>query len=97
MCDELTEYYDYIMIIFEVLEMYTFFVDLVKRSVLTLVGEIWRYRNDHYYYYYYTRHIVLSHMRMHASTPMCHVLQWWSLLLVVTDDSCQLETRKMSE
>ena len=53
MCDELTEYYDYIMIIFEVLEMYTFFVDLVKRSVLTLVGEIWRYRNDHYYYYYF--------------------------------------------
>ena len=28
------------------------FVVLVKRSVLTLAGEIWRYRNDCYYYYY---------------------------------------------
>ena len=25
---------------------------LVKRSVLTLVGEIWRYRNERYYCYY---------------------------------------------
>ena len=39
-CDELTEYYDCIIIIFEVLKMYTFFVDLVKRTVLTLVGDI---------------------------------------------------------
>ena len=29
------------------------FVDLVKRSALTIVGEIWHYRNDCYYYYYY--------------------------------------------
>ena len=27
------------------------FVDLVKRSTLTVVGEIWCYRNDCYYYY----------------------------------------------
>ena len=26
-------------------------VDFVKRSVLTIVDEIWRYRNDRYYYY----------------------------------------------
>ena len=26
-------------------------VDLVKRSVLTLVSEIWHYTNYHYYYY----------------------------------------------
>ena len=46
---------DYIIIITEVL-MYTFVVavvvDLVKRGVLTLVGEIQHYRNDRYYYYY---------------------------------------------
>ena len=29
------------------------FVDLAKRSVLTYVGEIWRYRNDRDYYHYY--------------------------------------------
>ena len=28
--------------------MYTFFVDLLKRGVFTLVGEIQRYRNDYY-------------------------------------------------
>ena len=28
------------------------FVDLVTRGVLTLVGEIRRYRNDRYYHYY---------------------------------------------
>ena len=28
--------------------LYTFFVDLIKRGVLTLVGEIWRYRNDRF-------------------------------------------------
>ena len=27
-------------------------VDLVKRSVLTRVSEIWHNKNDHYYYYY---------------------------------------------
>ena len=27
-------------------------VDLVKRGVLTLLGDIRRYRNDRYYYYY---------------------------------------------
>ena len=50
-CKELIQYYGYIISIFEVL-MYTFLLilDLVKRSVLILVGEIWRYRNDHYYY-----------------------------------------------
>ena len=46
---------DYVIIITEVL-MYTFVVavvvDLVKRGVLTLVGEIQHYRNDRYYYYY---------------------------------------------
>ena len=31
-------------------------VDLVKCGVLTLVGEIWCYRNDLYYYYYSKRH-----------------------------------------
>ena len=29
------------------------FLDLVKRGVLILVGEIWHYRNGYYYYYYY--------------------------------------------
>ena len=28
-------------------------VDFVKRGVLTLVGEVRRYRNDRYYYHYY--------------------------------------------
>ena len=32
--------------------MYTRFVDLVNRGVLTPVGEIWRYRSDHFHYYY---------------------------------------------
>ena len=41
MCDELTEYYDCIIIIFEVLKMYNFFVDLVKRSVLTHVSDVY--------------------------------------------------------
>ena len=45
-----SNYYDYIIIIFEVL-MYTVFVDLVKRGVLTHVGEIWRDKNDRYYYF----------------------------------------------
>ena len=44
---------DYVIIFTEVL-MYTFVVavvvDLVKRGVLTLVGEIQHYRNDSYYY-----------------------------------------------
>ena len=50
-------YHEYIMIIFEVLMSALSFLDLLKRSVLTLVGEIWRYKNDrcyYYYYYYYT-------------------------------------------
>ena len=42
------EYYDY-----RIYYLYSFsayiFVDLVKRGVLTLVGEIRRYRNDCYY------------------------------------------------
>ena len=50
MCEELIQYYDYKIIIFEVL-MYTFFVDLVKCDVLILVSEIWCYINDRYYYY----------------------------------------------
>ena len=41
------QYYDCISIIFEVL-MYTFFVELAKRSVLTLVAEIRRDINDRY-------------------------------------------------
>ena len=51
-CKELIQYYGCIISIFEVL-MHTFLLilDLVKRSMLILVGEIWRYRNDHYYYY----------------------------------------------
>ena len=47
-CEERIQYYDYVIIIFEVL-MYMF-LDLVKRGVLTLVGEKRRYRNDRYYY-----------------------------------------------
>ena len=43
---ERIQYYDYIIIIFEVVDVYIF-VDLVKRGVLTLVGEIWRCRSDH--------------------------------------------------
>ena len=36
-----------VMTIFEVL-MSAFVVGLVKRGVFTLVGEIWRFRNDRY-------------------------------------------------
>ena len=43
------QYYDYIIIWgFNVYII----IDLVERRVLTLVGEIWRYRNDRYRYYY---------------------------------------------
>ena len=51
---ERIQYYDYIIIIFEVVDVYIF-VDLVKRGVLTLVGEIWRCRTEHIFYrhYYY--------------------------------------------
>ena len=31
------------------------FVDFVKHVAVTLLGEIQRYRNDHYYYYYISR------------------------------------------
>ena len=49
--EELMQYYDYIIVISEVLMH--IFVDLVKRCVFTLADDIRRFRNDHYYYYYY--------------------------------------------
>ena len=45
------QYYSNVVIIFDVL-MYTLFIDLVKRGVLTLVGEMWRYKKNRYYYCY---------------------------------------------
>ena len=42
------QYYVYIYLFFR---FYTFFCYLLKRSVLTLVGEIQRYRNGRCYYY----------------------------------------------
>ena len=42
----------YVNLIF--LRFYVYlFVDLVKRGVLTFIGQIRQYRNDYYYYYYY--------------------------------------------
>ena len=41
--------------------------DLVKCSVLTLVGEMRRYRNDRYYYYYYCT----SHCSVTKPTATC--------------------------
>ena len=45
-CVRVIQYFDYISVIFDVL-MYTFWLMLVKHGVLTLVGEIRRYRNDY--------------------------------------------------
>ena len=42
-------------------------VDLVKRGVLTLVGEIRRYRNDRYYYYYYFMLVQAGRVRYSAT------------------------------
>ena len=45
------QYYKNIIIIFGGFNVNNF-ADLVQRSVLTLDGEIWRYRNDRYHYHY---------------------------------------------
>ena len=45
------QYYGYIIFYFDFFNTYIT-VDLVKRGMLTLVGEIRRYGNDRYYYYY---------------------------------------------
>lgn len=37
--------------------IYIFFNDLVRRSVLTFVGEILLYKNDCYYYIMYSKHL----------------------------------------
>ena len=47
------EYYDYILFLRICVYIYVF-VDLVKRGVLTLLGEIQRYRNDCCCYYQYS-------------------------------------------
>ena len=49
------QYYDPFFFFFLFLNRFYvyIFVDLVKYSVFTLVGEIQCYRNDCYYYYYY--------------------------------------------
>ena len=46
MCKEFLQYYDYIIIIFEVFNVY-----ILVELVLTLVSEIWRYRNDCCFYF----------------------------------------------
>ena len=63
----------------DVLTYVYIFVDLVRRGVLTLVGEIRRYRNDRYYLLY--RPSISVHIALHASSlqvppeyeqdPMC--------------------------
>ena len=39
--------------------MYTFFVDLLKRGVFTLVGEIQRYRNYRYFFLFFIIIIII--------------------------------------